>query len=263
MDKGSNVYFISDLHLGLPTRMDPLEREKLVVRWMEEVRPHASALYVVGDIFDYWFEYKYVIPKGFSRFLGKVAEFTDAGIEVHFFTGNHDVWMFDYFPRELGVRVHREPLVTEILGKRFYIAHGDGLGPGDRGYKFLKKIFTHPVLQWLYARLHPNFATWLAHRWSRSRRDPERGEEGVDGAFLGEDKEKLLLYARELVKREHYDYLVFGHRHLPIDFLLPDRTRVIVLGDWLEHFSYAVYDGREMVLTQYEPPEQPAGNGSS
>ena len=253
MEKGKKTYFISDMHLGLPTGIPSLEREKYVVRWMEQVKGDAAGLFVVGDIFDYWFEYKYVVPKGFTRFLGKVAEFTDAGIPVHFFTGNHDVWMFDYFPQELGVEVHREPLVTEIGGKRFYIAHGDGLGPGDPGYKFLKKIFTNKTLQWLYKRLHPNFATWLALTWSRSRRDPESGEKEVDGAFMGEDKEKLILYAKELVQREHYDFIVFGHRHLPIDFLLPGNTRLIILGDWLEHFSYAVYDGEGIELKHFDP----------
>ena len=235
------------MHLGLPTDIPALEREKHLVRWLDEISDKVSELFVVGDIFDYWFEYKYVIPKGFTRFLGKMAEFTDRGIPVHFFTGNHDVWMFDYFPEELGITVHTGPFVYENNGKKFYIAHGDGLGPGDGGYKLLKGIFTNKVLQWLYARLHPNFATWLAHRWSQADRDEE------PEAFLGEERESLIRHAKKILEKEHFDYFIFGHRHMVLDHPLGTNSRIIYLGDWITLYSYAVFDGNEIHIGYYKP----------
>ncbi len=246
METGRKVYFFSDLHLGLPTEVPAVEREKKVIRWLDKIRDDAAELFVVGDIFDYWFEYKYVIPKGFTRFLGKMAEFTDRGIPVHFFTGNHDVWMFDYFPEELGIRVHKKPYVYEKNGKRFLIAHGDGLGPGDPGYKLLKGIFTNKTLQWLYKRLHPNFATWLAHRWSRADRGDEPSE------FMGEEREALFRYAREILTKEYFDYFIFGHRHLALDHPLGEKSRIIYLGDWITLFSYAVFDGKNLQIQYYK-----------
>ncbi len=235
------------MHLGLPTDIPAIEREKHLVRWLDKISDKVSELFVVGDIFDYWFEYKYVIPKGFTRFLGKMAEFTDRGIPVHFFTGNHDVWMFDYFPEELGIIVHTGPFVYENSGKKFYIAHGDGLGPGDRGYKLLKGIFTSKVLQWLYARLHPNFATWLAHKWSRADRDSE------PEAFLGEEKEILILHAKKILEKEHFDYFIFGHRHMVLNQPLGTNSRIIYLGDWITLYSYAVFDGNKIHIEYYKP----------
>ncbi|HHJ11169.1 MAG TPA: UDP-2,3-diacylglucosamine diphosphatase [Bacteroidetes bacterium] len=249
METVRKVYFFSDLHLGLPTDVPAVEREKLVVRWLDEISDTVAELFVVGDIFDYWFEYKYVIPKGFTRFLGKMAAFTDRGIPVHFFTGNHDVWMYDYFPEELGVTVHTKPFVYENAGKRFYIAHGDGLGPGDPGYKLLKGIFNNKVLQWMYKRLHPNFATWLAHRWSQADRGDEPSE------FLGEEKEALFQHSKKILTNESIDYFIYGHRHLVLDHPLGNTARIIYLGDWITLFSYAVFDGNDLKLKYYKPQD--------
>lgn len=226
---------------------ESLEREKKVVKWLDGIYREASEIYLLGDIFDYWFEYRKVVPRGFTRFLGKIAEITDAGVTVHLFTGNHDVWVFDYLPEEVGVQVHRSPIIREYGDLKFLIAHGDGLGPNQRGYKFLKGIFTSKVLQWLFARLHPNFATGLAHRWSKK----SRSDKGVSTEWLGEDKEYLVRYAREKLKQEHFDYFVFGHRHLPLEIDLNEKSKLFYLGDWIENFTYAVFDGKELELKSH------------
>jgi UDP-2,3-diacylglucosamine hydrolase len=237
------IFFLSDLHLGMHPREESLKREKKVVEWLDRIRHEASEIYLLGDVFDYWFEYRRVVPRGFTRFLGKIAQITDSGIRVNYFTGNHDVWVFDYLPQEIGVEVFRHPVVREYGGKKFFIAHGDGLGPGQTGYKLLKWLFTNRPAQWLYARLHPNFATGFAHRWSKK----SRYEKGVSVEFLGDDKEYLILYAREKLKEEHFDYFIFGHRHLPLEFDL-GGSKLFYLGDWIENFSYAVFDGNTLVL---------------
>jgi UDP-2,3-diacylglucosamine hydrolase len=220
------------------------EREKKVVEWLEEIRHEAAEIYLLGDIFDYWFEYKRVVPRGFTRFLGKIADITDSGIKVNFFTGNHDVWVFDYLPEETGVEVFRHPIRREYGGKKFYIAHGDGLGPNQTGYKALKWLFTSKIAQWLYARLHPNFATGFAHWWSKK----SRYNKGVTTEFLGIDKEYLIVFAREILKKERVNYFIFGHRHLPYEYELDENSRLFYLGDWIENFSYAVFDGNELQL---------------
>ena len=227
---------------------ESLEREKKVVKWLDSICGEASEIYLLGDIFDYWFEYKRVVPRGFTRFLGKIAEISDAGVKVHFFTGNHDVWIFNYLPAELGVDVFRKPLVKEYNGKKFHIAHGDGLGPGQRGYKFLKRIFTSRLLQWLYARLHPNFATAFALGWSKR----SRFAKGVSTEFLGEDNEYLIRYSKDILKKEHFDYFIFGHRHLPLEYDLPGGSKMVYLGDWIEHFTYAVWDGQTLELKHHQ-----------
>jgi UDP-2,3-diacylglucosamine hydrolase len=232
-----------------------LEREKKVVNWLDSIYREASEIYLLGDVFDYWFEYKRVVPRGFTRFLGKIAEITDAGVKVHYFTGNHDVWVFKYLPAEIGVEVYREPLVREYNGKKFLIAHGDGLGPGQRGYKFLKGIFTSRTMQWLYARLHPNFATAFAHKWSRR----SRFAKGVSTGFLGEENEYLIQYAGSMLEKEHFDYFIFGHRHLPLEYDLPGNCRLVYLGDWIEHFSYALWDGEKLELKRLEPGNLTSG----
>ncbi|MCK4750950.1 MAG: UDP-2,3-diacylglucosamine diphosphatase [Bacteroidales bacterium] len=227
---------------------ESLVREKKVVEWLEEISQEASEIYLLGDIFDYWFEYKKVVPRGFTRFLGKIAQLTDAGIKVNYFTGNHDVWVFDYLPTEIGVEVFRHPITREYGGKKFYIGHGDGLGPGQTGYKLLKWLFTNKIAQWLYARVHPNFATGFAHRWSRK----SRYDKGVTTEWLGDDKEYLIVYARELLKKEHFDYFIFGHRHMPLEYDLNENSRFIYLGDWIENFSYAVFDGTTLSLNKLD-----------
>ena len=227
---------------------ESLEREKKVVKWLESIRHEASEIYLLGDIFDYWFEYKRVVPRGFTRFLGKIADLSDSGIKVNYFTGNHDVWVFDYLPSEIGVEVFRHPVIREYDGRKFYIAHGDGLGPGQGSYKLLKRLFTSKTAQWLYARIHPNFATGFAHRWSKK----SRYAKGVSTGFLGEDKEHLIIYAREKLKEEQFDYFIFGHRHLPLEYDLGDGCRLLYLGDWIENFSYAVWDGTSLELKKLD-----------
>jgi UDP-2,3-diacylglucosamine hydrolase len=224
-----------------------IEREKLLVRWLEEIRKDADEIYLLGDMLDYWFEYRKVVPRGFTRFLGKIAEITDQGIPVHYFTGNHDVWIFDYLPEEIGVQVHRKPLIREMDGKKFYIAHGDGLGPGDRSYLFLKKIFTSKILQWLYARIHPNCATSFAHFWSKR----SRFAKGISVEYKGDDKEELLIFARELIQKEHFDFFIFGHRHIPLEYSLNEKSKVIILGDWIVNNTYAVFDGETVYLKKF------------
>lgn len=244
------IYFASDVHLGAPALHNNKERELHFVKWLDQVKNDAEAIFLMGDIFDFWFEYKSVVPKGFTRVLGKIAEITDSGIPVHFFTGNHDIWVFDYLPKEIGVSVHGEIWKTELMGKKFFLGHGDGLGPFDRPYRILKKIFTNKFLQWAFARIHPNFAIWLAHKWSGHSRLKD-GKVEAD-SFRGEDKEWLVLFAKEELKKEHYDYFVFGHRHWPCNVQLNEKSRYINTGDWVTHFTYAVFDGEKMEVLNYD-----------
>ncbi len=244
------IYFASDFHLGVPTYEKSLEREKRIVAWLNSIKQDCGELYLLGDVFDFWFEYKTVVPRGYVRLLGKLAEFTDAGIPVYYFTGNHDMWVFDYLPHELNVKVFREAIERTYNGKQFYIGHGDGLGPGDHGYKFIKKVFANKICQWLFARLHPNFAFWFAQYWSRKSRIATELE---DEKFLGEEKEWLVIHSKELLGKKHYDYLIFGHRHLPLDIKLNDTSRYINLGEWVNYNSFAVFDGTELELKYFNP----------
>ncbi|MGN6435095.1 MAG: UDP-2,3-diacylglucosamine diphosphatase [Agriterribacter sp.] len=247
---GKKIYFISDFHLGVPDHASSLTREKLVVKFLDEIKEQAAGIFIVGDLFDFWYEYKKVVPKGFVRILGKIAELTDSGIPIWFFVGNHDMWMSGYFEKELNVPVYFEPKTFEFSGKKFYIGHGDGLGPGDHGYKFLKKIFRSKICQFLFGLLPPYIGMSIANRSSKSSR-AATGDD--DATFLGEDKEWLIVYSKEVLQKEHFDYFVFGHRHLPIDFLLKDGSRYINLGDWIRYYSYAVFDGQNLELKFYKP----------
>jgi len=243
------IYFSSDFHLGAPTAESSLEREKKIVRWLDEVKKDAAEIFLLGDVFDFWFEYKRVVPKGFVRLQGKIAEITDSGIPVHWFIGNHDMWIFDYIPKELGVQMHRTEIVREFSGKKFFIGHGDGLGPGDRGYKFIKKVFRNKVCQWLFARLHPNFGIGMANFFSRKSR-VATGD--ADAKFYGEEKEMLIQFCKTKLKDEHFDYFVFGHRHLPIEFKLSEKSKYLNIGDWITHFSYAEFDGNSLVMKTFK-----------
>ncbi len=247
-EPGKKIYFISDFHLGAPDKVKSLEREKRIVRWLEMVRKDASEIYLMGDVFDFWFEYKHAVPRGYVRLLGKLAELSDAGIILHYFTGNHDMWVFDYLPKEIGVIIYREPVSRIINNKHFYIGHGDGLGPGDHGYKFIKKVFANPVCQWLFARLHPNFGIPLALYFSRKSRVATGT---TDEKFLGEEKEWLVVYSKDVLQKQHYDYLIFGHRHLPLDIKVGERSRYINLGEWLNYNTYGVFDGEELKLETF------------
>lgn len=246
------IYFASDVHLGAPALNNNKEREKLFVKWLDQIKEDAEAIFLLGDIFDFWFEYKRAVPRGFTRLLGKLAELTDSGIPVHFFTGNHDLWVFDYLPQEVGVIVHRKEWITHLKGKKFFLAHGDGLGPHDTTYKLLKKIFTNKFLQWSFARIHPNFSIWLAHRWSAHSRLSD-GKIEAD-KFRGEEKEWLVQFAKQELENNKYDFFVFGHRHCPCDITIGNTCRYINTGDWITHFTYASFDGDTMQLHNFQKP---------
>lgn len=249
MKAGKKIYFASDFHLGVPDQESSLIREKKIVRWLESIKPDAEELYLLGDVFDFWFEYKTVVPRGYVRLLGKLAELSDEGVTIHYFTGNHDMWTFDYLVQELKVKLYRKPIEAEYGGKIFYIGHGDGLGPGDHGYKFIKKVFANPVCQWLFARLHPNFGIGIANYFSRKSRIATGT---LDEKFLGEEKEWLVIHSKELLEKKHYDFLIFGHRHLPLDFPINGTSRYINLGDWIRYDSYAVFDGENLALKYFK-----------
>lgn len=243
------IFFASDFHLGADGICSSLEREKRIVSWLSEVQDEMEALYLVGDIFDYWFEYKTTIPKGFSRFLGKLAELRDKNIPIYFFTGNHDMWMFDYFETEFGIPVYHKPIQRTLHGKNMFIGHGDGLGPNDFGYKLIKKIFSNPLCQWAYARLHPNFGIWLMRKFSHK----SRAMGGESNRFQGRDGEMLVQYAERKIQTLDIDYFVFGHRHLPLNVKLSNHTSFYFgLGDWTHFQSYGVLDEGNFSLRYYK-----------
>ncbi|MEW6467924.1 MAG: UDP-2,3-diacylglucosamine diphosphatase [Bacteroidota bacterium] len=248
MKEGRKIYFASDFHLGVPGYEKSLEREKRIVRWLDEIRHDAEEIFLLGDMFDFWFEYRHSVPKGYVRLLGKLAEISDSGIPLHIFSGNHDMWMFGYLPREINAKLYRQPITREFNGKKFFIGHGDGLGPGDRGYKFIKAVFASWVCQWLFARFHPNFGLWLGNYLSKRSR-VANGES--DEQFNGPEKEWLYIFAREKLKQEHFDYFIFGHRHLPLDLQVSENSRYINTGEWIKSNSYAVFDGKELQLKYY------------
>jgi UDP-2,3-diacylglucosamine hydrolase len=243
------IYFASDFHLGIPDYASSLEREKKVVAWLDKVKQDAAEIYLVGDLFDFWFEYRSSVPKGYVRLLGKIAEITDSGIPVHIFTGNHDMWMFDYLPKELGATLHREPIQKVYSGKSFFIGHGDGLGPGDHWYKFLKKVCANKVCQWLWARIHPNLGFALGNFFSRRSRIATGTSDTV---YLGDDKEWLVLFCKEELKKKHFDFFIFGHRHLPIEVKVGEESKYINLGEWVNYYTYAEFDGQELHLRKFE-----------
>lgn len=248
-DPNKKIFFLSDFHLGAPDATSSLIREKKIIEFLDSIKLETSILFILGDLFDFWYEYKKVVPKGFVRILGKLAEFTDSGIPVHFFVGNHDMWMKDYFQKELNIPVYFEPTPFEFNGKRFLIGHGDGLGPGDHGYKFIKKIFRNKICQWLFGILPPAIGMGIANYFSsKSRAKTGQNEE----VFLGEDKEWLIIYCKEVLKKEHFDFFVFGHRHLPVDYTLTEKSLYMNLGDWIRYNSYAVFNGSALELKYYQ-----------
>lgn len=243
------IYFLSDFHLGAPDAAASLQREKKIVQFLDSIKSSAAELFIVGDIFDFWFEYKQVVPKGYVRLFGKLAEISDAGIPIHFFVGNHDMWVKNYFQQELNMKVYMQPERFEFNGKKFYVGHGDGLGPGDHGYKFLKKIFRNPVCQWAFGMLPPGVGLGLANYFSRKSREAVKD---MDEHFLGEENEWLIVYSKEVLQKEAVDYFIFGHRHLALDFKLNDNSRYINLGEWVKTFSYAEFDGNDVTLNFYK-----------
>lgn len=246
---GKKIYFLSDVHLGAPDKQSSLVREKKLIRFLEKIQKEAQVIFIVGDLFDFWYEYRKVVPKGYVRVLGKLAQLTDSGIDVHFFVGNHDMWMKTYFQQELNIPVYFQPKTFHFGNTGFYIAHGDGLGPGDHGYKFLKKIFRNPVCQWMFGLLPPVIGIGLADFFSRKSRAAIAEHEK---SFWGPDKEFLMIHSREVLQQEHYDYFIYGHRHVPGIHALPSGSQYVNLGDWVTHFTYAEWNGQEMLLKKFE-----------
>ncbi len=243
-----HIYFLSDFHLGTPNAQASLIREKKIIQFLNEIAPTAKAIFIVGDMFDFWYEYKKVVPKGYVRILGKLAELSDNGVQLHFFVGNHDMWMNDYFQQELNMPVYHEPKEFVFDGKKFLVGHGDGLGPGDYGYKRLKKIFRNPICNAAFGLLPPYVGMGIADYMSKRSR-AQTGS--TDEVFLGEDKEWLIAYCKKKLTQRHYDYFVFGHRHLPINFNISDKSLYVNLGDWIRYFTYAVFDGTQLELKHY------------
>lgn len=244
------IYFISDAHLGSRAIKHGRTQERRLVRFLDSIKEKAGAVYMLGDMFDFWHEYKYVVPKGFTRFLGKVSELTDLGVEVHYFIGNHDIWAYGYLEKECGVVMHRKPVTVELGDKLFYLAHGDGLGDPSPKFKFLKTIFHNRICQILFAAIHPRWGMDFGlHRAKVSRLKHEAAEPPT---YLGENKEHLVLFAKDYL-RNHPDvnYFIFGHRHIELDLLLSRSARVLILGDWITHFTYAVFDGEQLWMENY------------
>lgn len=244
----NKIYFLSDAHLGSKSHPDSRETERRLCRWLESVRQDARAIYLLGDIFDYWFEYRHVVPKGYTRLLGKLSELTDSGVEIHFFIGNHDIWLTDYLSVECGLILHFEPLVTEFDGKRFFLAHGDGLGDDSRSFNLLRKIFHSRFLRLCFSAVHPRLTIPLAHAWSNRSRLYGGVQE-----YLGEESEHLILFSKEkLNENPDIDYFIFGHRHILLDLPIGEKSKVVILGDWITYFSFAEFDGEHLTLKRWE-----------
>lgn len=251
-------YFASDFHLGAPNPSQSLERERSIIRWLDYAASDATDIYFVGDVFDFWFEYATVIPKGYSRFFGKIAELSDRGIQFHFFHGNHDMWVKDYFKNEFGMKIYDQPQEIELFGKKILLGHGDGLGPGDRGYKFIKRILRSPICQWAFARLHPNFGIGIARYFSGKSREGSEEEH----QFLGFDKEWLYQFSENHQKTNPKDFYIFGHRHLPYALPISSNGMYYNLGEWIHYQTfikidsdvpqYLKWDGN--MANQYNPP---------
>jgi len=242
--ENKKVYFVSDHHFGLDMNMSSTEREKKFVQWLDHIKKDAEALFILGDMFDFWYEYKHAVPKGFVRVLGKLAELTDAGIPVYFFTGNHDMWMRDYLEKELNIKIFFDPEIFFINDNKFLIGHGDGLGPSDKNFKRLKKLFRNGLAQWAYRWLHPDIGLPFA-RYLSQRNKLISGN--YDTTFKGEDKEWLYQYAKEYLKKDPgVQYFIFGHRHLPLQMPLNDTAVYYNTGDWLTHFTYLEFEADKM-----------------
>lgn len=252
------IYFASDMHFGAYFHQDALAVERKFVRWLNSIEQDATHLFLVGDIFDYWFEYKHVVPRGYTRVIGKLADLSDKGVEIHFFTGNHDIWVFDYLSQEIGCEVHREPTTFDLLGKRFYIAHGDEFVQDDRSFRFIRAIFHSRLCQRLYASIHPWFTVGFAHRWALHSR--KKGiKKGYDTEYKGENNEYLVQYAKQYLREQEDSdqphFFIFGHRHIMLDLMLSSKSRIAILGDWISLFSFAKWDGITFSLETFEEKE--------
>lgn len=244
------IYFLADAHLGSLAIPHPRMQERRLVRFLDSIKTKAAAVYLLGDMFDFWNEYRYVVPKGYTRFLGKISELTDMGVEVHYFTGNHDIWTYGYLEKECGVILHRHALTTEIYGKVFFMAHGDGLGDPDPKFKFLRRMFHSTTCQFLLNFVHPWWGMQLGLNWAKHSR--LKRADGKEPPYMGEEKEFLVRYTKEyMTTHPDIDYYLYGHRHIELDLMLNHRSRMIILGDWIWQFTYAVYDGEHLFLETY------------
>jgi len=249
----AKLYFASDFHLGIPDNKKSLIREKMLVSWLDKISTDASEIFLMGDVFDFWFEYKFVVPKGYVRLLGKIAEITDSGVPVHLFRGNHDIWAFNYLNDELNVQLHRKPVVREFDGKKIFLAHGDGLGLGDHGYKLLKRVFEFKPNQFLFKWLHPDLGSRMGIYFSRKSRLAHFSREGKNDNISIHNEEMLIHFAEtEAIANPEIDYFIFGHRHIPIIQNVSDNAEIIILGDWLTHFSYGVFEDGKMRIEYYK-----------
>ena len=247
---GKKIYFSSDNHLGAPTQAESFPREKIFVKWLDSIKHDAEVIFLLGDLFDFWFEYKTVVPKGFVRVLGKLAELRDSGIQIHFFVGNHDLWMHDYFEKELNIPVYHDPKEFDFNNKHFFIGHGDGKGPGDKGYKRMKKVFRNPFFKWLFRWTHPDIGMRVAQHLSVKNKLISGDE---DKKFLGEESEWLAQYSKRKLESKHFDYFIFGHRHLPMEIKVGENSTYYNLGDWISHYTYGVFDGENFELKSFTP----------
>ncbi|WP_321348788.1 UDP-2,3-diacylglucosamine diphosphatase [uncultured Draconibacterium sp.] len=248
MTQKKKIYFVSDVHLGAPALNNNREREILFASWLDSISTDVAELYLMGDIFDFWYEYKKVVPRGFTRILGRLADLTDQGIPVHFFTGNHDMWVYDYLAEETGITVYHDYIIREIYGKKFFLAHGDGLDASDKGYIFLKKIFTNNTMRWLFSRLHPNLAFTIAHKWSASSR---LSNADYEKDFMA-NRDGMYKFAADFLATNPIDYFIMGHRHQLVNEKMNEKTRFVLLGDWIKSFSYGVFDGEKFELKTYK-----------
>ncbi|MBP5454992.1 MAG: UDP-2,3-diacylglucosamine diphosphatase [Paludibacteraceae bacterium] len=249
----NKAYFTSDAHLGLDVHEEPLVVERRLVRWLDSIKEDAAYLFLLGDMFDYWFEYRHVVPKGFTRFIGKLGELSDLGVQIYLFAGNHDIWMFDYFPKEIGAKVIDGTFEMDLYGKHFFMAHGDGLGDPSRSFRFIRAFFRNKLCQRLYKGIHPWFTVPLGFAWSRHSRKSKIGDPSE--SFLGRDREYMVLFSEEHAKKQNnVDFYVYGHRHIMLDLEIQEGKRVIILGDWITHFSYACFDGEKFELRCFEEP---------
>jgi UDP-2,3-diacylglucosamine hydrolase len=246
---GKKLYFASDFHLGAPDTETSKIRERKIIRWLDSIADDAAAIFLVGDIFDFWFEYRHVIPKGFIPFISKLSQLRDRGIPILFFVGNHDLWMKDYFPQELGIPVYHHPIEFSTGGKKILVGHGDGLGPGDQFYKLLKRVFTNPVAQGLFRWVHPDLGISLAKGWSGHSRISNM--EKNENHFLGEG-EWLWQYCKKVETKSHHDFYIFGHRHLPLELAVSENSTYYNLGEWVTQCHYLVYDGSQANLLKFE-----------
>ncbi len=245
-----NIYFLSDAHLGSWAIDHRRMQERRLVRFLDSIKEKAAAVYLLGDMFDFWYEYKYVVPRGYTRFLGKLSELTDMGVEVHYFTGNHDIWAYNYLERECGVILHKQPLTVELYGKVFFLAHGDGLGDPDPKFKFIRWMFHNRVCQILFSAVHPRWGVWFGQSWAKHSR--LKRKDGEEPPYMGEDREHLVLYTKKYIQyHSNVDYFIYGHRHIDVDLQLTKKARMVILGDWISQFSYVVWDGQHLFASQY------------